>query len=514
MSASFSATVKGRDLYVDASGSSLTGTITDWHWDFGDGTESCGETCSHTYLGQETSFTVSLTVTDDAGNTDTTTDDVTPGGAVYVATDGTSGGDGSIDDPYDLVSVFDPPGSQVIGAGQTAWLRGGTYDADTIIGDGGFIQVWFGGSSGNPAVARGVPGERVRIRGPVLQRGDYSELRDVECFHDDPLTATNTAGFALHAVGGRAINLVVHDAPKSGVFLKESDAGDQLADGLILYNNGTTDNLDHALYCWNPSTSNSRTVQGCLAFNNWAFGFHAFTENSGQLHDLAFIDCVSWLNGAIGGDGYHADFIISGTGASDITYQRCRSWHQAGASYPYTAWIGDEDTDDGNAGLLYDDNYFVGTVQKADDWTDETGSGTVVVDPSDPPTTGQLTYLRVSPEAPGIGWASVYNWSGAATCALDVSTLLRRGDGYEVHHVHDLYGDAVLSGTWDGTSTLALPMDEVLAPDPVGRTFTTPDSPGTAFHVFVIQRTSQSYVAPDTDTTTGLEVTPRNRWHR
>ena len=60
----------GLDCTFDGSGSSDgDGSIVDWAWDFGDGTSASGPTVAHSYASDGT-FTVRLTVIDDAGGVD------------------------------------------------------------------------------------------------------------------------------------------------------------------------------------------------------------------------------------------------------------------------------------------------------------------------------------------------------------------------------------------------------------------------------------------------------------
>jgi len=68
--ASFNYTISGFTVDFTDSSVDQDGTIVAWLWDFGDGTSSTDPNPSHTYADIDT-YTVSLTVTDDKGSTNT-----------------------------------------------------------------------------------------------------------------------------------------------------------------------------------------------------------------------------------------------------------------------------------------------------------------------------------------------------------------------------------------------------------------------------------------------------------
>jgi PKD repeat protein len=91
----------GRAVTVDGSASwDSDGTVTSYAWDFGDGAVATGATASHVYAADST-YRVTLTVTDDKGATASTTQSVTVAGPAVLASDSfgrsVTGGLGSAD---------------------------------------------------------------------------------------------------------------------------------------------------------------------------------------------------------------------------------------------------------------------------------------------------------------------------------------------------------------------------------------------------------------------------------
>lgn len=165
-----------------------------------------------------------------------------PGYGYFADPNGTSTSDGSIVDPWDLQTALDGgyPASTV-GAGDTVWLRGGTYTAP--------FTCELNGSAGNLITFRGYPGERPTIDGTNVSAGNailklsnfgsYVIIRDIEVMNSNVnrWQAGRDDGVMILMPHSKVINCVVHDSWTSGI--GDWTAGEAAeVYGNLVYHNG------------------------------------------------------------------------------------------------------------------------------------------------------------------------------------------------------------------------------------------------------------------------------------
>ena len=99
-------------------------------------------------------------------------------------------------------------------------------------------------------------------------------------------------------------------------------------------------------------------------------------------------------------------------------------------------------------------------------------------------------FVRPNQYETGRGNIVIYNWQQLAAVPVDVSSILRGNDQYEVRNVQDFFGAPVLKGTYQG-GTLAIPMNAVTPPVPLGGwPVAAPPPTGPEFNAFVVLRTA------------------------
>jgi hypothetical protein len=214
----------------------------------------------------------------------------------FVSPTGTSAGDGSIDNPWDLQTGLDGAGGRIL-AGDTVWLRGGEYTGTTFR-----AFSTFHGNPGVPVVLRERRGEHATINGRLRVDGTDLLFWGFEIKRSNLSGNDTLSGIEILGARSKAINLIIHDASGQGIQLwNDADGGEVY--GSIVYNNGTTKNKDHGIYVHSPM--GTRRVEDNVFFQNHANGVHAYADsstNSGTnppQMGITVVGNVSFNNGTI-----------------------------------------------------------------------------------------------------------------------------------------------------------------------------------------------------------------------
>ncbi len=345
--------------------------------------------------------------------------------------------------------------------GDTIWVKGGSYPGQSVI-------------EATERVFRACPGERVTL-GNVVVFGSGVTLWGFEVA-GPPDNAK--LGIDTYGVGSKLINNVVHDAGHSGIGLWWNTQGGT-AYGNIVYNNGTTDNLDHGIY-FNNRTGTMRLTDN-VVFNNWAYGMHGFSSTSGELSGLVLDGNVTFGGHGIGAFN-SSDVIVGGVSIPVLTVTNHRSYKPDG----YASVILGRADGPGNGSVTVTGT-FVGTPGLLlNKWTSTTQNEAVSYGFSAKPTSGDRIFVRPNVYEPGRGHVVIYNWANAPSVPVDLSTVLTAGQAYEVRSVCDLWGEPKVSGTYEG-GTVGIPMTSHPAPAPVGRApKRPPPACGGLFGVFLV----------------------------
>ena len=461
----------------------------------------------------------------------------------YAAPNGSSSNDGSYNSPWDLQTALSGAGGRVV-AGDTVWLRGGTYV--------GRYDVSVSGQSGKPIVFRQYPGERATIdgRGTVTGQstfrvgGQYTTFWGFEITNTQSTRSFSTTGnherpnvVANYANHTRYINLVVHDGGVA--FYNEAPHYDVIIEGCVIYNNGwqaPDRGHGHALYI--KANSGPVTLRNNIMFNQFGWGVHLYSNaGSGDINNIRVEGNVSFNNGTISNNSTSANILVGGDARANndvltgnMTYyspgqggnnvvlghgttangtMEVSNNYFAGGTRVLNIGFWDQASITGNT-LIGPDNMvtltdnslsgyswsgtsysqsagasqwsFQGSPLSLSSWQSSTGLGSTGSAAGATPTTTKV-FVRGSTYERGRANIVVYNWGRQGAASVSLSGLVPAGARYQIHNVLDLYGSPVASGTYSGGS-VSIPLRNVSAPAPVG--WTAGPSGGTEFNVYVV----------------------------
>jgi PKD repeat protein len=428
----------------------------------------------------------------------------------YVTPTGTPSGDGTMASPWSLQRALSQPAP--LKPGDTIWLRGGTYT--------GSFTSHLKGLRNKPIIVRQYPGEHVTLDAvgtggsPGLDiRGLYTWFWGFEVTNSgtDRGSAAGDvergSGVYLFSSGSKLINLVVHDAGQ-GVLTTDS-ASDAEINGCLFYYNGE-DGPDrghgHGIYVQN--LTGSKRVVDNIMFDQFGWGIHAYTE-SGTLNNLHFEGNTSFNNGLLSQvSGATTNFLIGANGAradSPTSSAKVAKGTTLISNYGYFSdnrgTVVNLGYSKGIASPTILDNYLAGggnTLALINAFRPIPMSGNTIYgsisgfQATEFPNnsyftnrpTGVKVFVRPNQYEPGRANITIYNWDRVPSVGVSLKGILKAGTAYEIRNAQNFFGPAVLSGTYDGSSTLSLPMNGLAPAIPVGRPAPPPTGP--EFQVFIV----------------------------
>ncbi len=423
----------------------------------------------------------------------------------YVSPGASSSGNGSYGNPWKLQTALNHPSA--VHAGDTIWLRGGTYT--------GTYTSLLTGTSSQPIVVRQYPGERATLDGGnsggvqiLTIQGKYTWFWGFEIMSSDPNRQSSQIspwpsdigrgpgfGFVQAAgmgVGTKLINLVVHDTRGSGLTPEALDAE---VYGCLLYYNGwqaPDRGHGHALYVQNQT--GTKKIVDNIMFQQFSHGFHAYGGTTAYLDNLHVQGNTLYNNGNLATTGNARNLLLGGDRrALNPTVLNNYLYYQHALS-PETAF--DLGYGAGCTNATVTNNYVANNTTFVNclpvSMTGNTFYGTIAgfsqgAYPSNSyfssRPTGTKVFVRPNQYESGRAHITVFNWALAASVGVDLSSFLPAGTGFEIRNANDFFGAPVASGVYGGGS-VTIPLTGLSVAAPIG--WLAPPPPGPEFNAFVV----------------------------
>jgi len=469
----------------------------------------------------------------------------------YVAAEGAAQGDGSRAKPWTLgVALAQPSALQ---AGDTVWLRGGTYR-------GPFTSA-LKGEPGKPIVVRQYPRERATIDCTVSNEvalainGAWAWYWGFEvCNTSTDRVSVRGAGVCVFGENTKCINLAVHDVGVGFGFW--TPAKDAEIYGCLAYNNGwqgAPNDRGHGHGIYAQNAQGTKRIRDNLLFNQFSYGLHIYTEG-GDISGFDIEGNIAFNNGVLTRERRHYDnYLVGGLRpAQRIRFIENMGYHvpdrggnnlQLGYSLIRVGGVARS-----NGDVTVERNYLAGGAVLCQYWTNVTmvnntfalAGGSVALEPGPGmnPYSWNRNHYYLTASAPfGFkghsldfkAWKSqtgcdadsrvditrprglqvfvrpnayetnraaiiVFNWEHAERVMVDPQGVLAKGTAFEIRNAQDFYGPPVLKGNYQG-QPLPLPMTRLTLAPPVG-VEGRPDPSWPEFNVFILVADHSSQAAP------------------
>jgi len=439
----------------------------------------------------------------------------------YVTANGSSSGDGSINNPWDLQTALNQPASVL--PGDIIWVRNGVY------GNGGTIfQSNLNGTSTQPITVRQYSGERATVNGGLQINGTYTQYWGFEVTNaaianrNSGTSGENPppnfpSGFSIYGTGNQFINLIVHDTAEGFGFWTAAQGGEIY--GSLIYNNGWQ-GLDrghgHGIYTQNQT--GVKTISDNIIFQGFGEGIQCYGSSAAFVQNYVFDSNTIFNSGTLAGTHQYNLLIAGSSGLQNITVTNNYTYHTPtdntgtsaldwGGSTPAlnltatgnyfmggnpavevfswtgATFTGNEAYSDGgytmSAGNLQsstytwnNNSYYGGGLLlnsqglQFPGWQTATGLDQNSTFSASAPT-GTSVFVLPNKYETGRANITIYNWGMENTVAVDVSNVLSVGQSYVIRNAQDFFAAPVATGTYAG-GLLTIPMSGLTAAQPQG----------------------------------------------
>jgi hypothetical protein len=406
----------------------------------------------------------------------------------HVSPSGSSSGNGSSVSPWSLQTALNHPSA--VQPGDTIWLHGGTYR--------GAYRTSLRGTASAPIKVRQYPGERAIIDGGtdtssgliVSVGGAYTWYWGFEIMSSQqtrwastpgsdpptselPLAEGTSAGNSTSTPGIKFINLVIHDT-RQGVSMWQYASDCELY-GIISFNNGwasTDRGHGHGIYMQQLT---SMSVDACVSFANFSHGLQAYGSENAPLNGITYQNNTLFAN-------VDREFVLGGGQVADNPRILNNLLYSTGPASQVGYYTGVDN-------LRFENNYIISyngsTVLRfrsvSPSQVGSFNNNTIYGDIEGMSVSGlgQNSLLNSKPSAnkvvvlpnkyeSGRGLVTIYNWSGASSVGVSLSSVLQPNDQFEVRDIQNILGAPVLTGTYSG-GTVNFPTDLSAVTPKIGR---------------------------------------------
>ena len=430
---------------------------------------------------------------------------------IHVAVDGSSSGDGSLQDPIDFKTACGKGGGEnhrLIEPGDTILMHAGTYKGTW------WLQLF--GEKGAPVVLMPYKNDRVIFDGknddtdggiPTIKfSGQYVHIIGLEFTSSDKRRVSKESGTFVDdmvarqavffdAAHSKLINCIIHNNTSGGLLFTERAENSEVY-GCIIFNNGW-DSPDrghgHAMYVRN--IIGTKTIQDNICFNSMGRGISGY----GEIQGFMVKGNTSFHAGMASQHGAERSLFFGGSGASktiDRLYVEDNVfYHHNGKRVFEVGYV-----ERNRIFVSATKNYVIGgygLVIKPD-------FRTLIKENNKESITKNEVIIRPNKYEKGRANITILNKDALDYMEIDLSDVVAIGAEYEIKDVQDILGNTVVSGIYEGEAVrvpLNLAKVSQINGDALVKLKHTPKE----FNVFLV-RSSGNFISSTSNNSPTLDV--------